>query len=192
MIEFDHVDFAYGKKPVLRGLTLRVGVGERVALQGPSGCGKTTLLRLVMGLERPDAGTVTVRTRRFSPMFQEDRLLGFLTVAENCALFATEPGSVPKVLDALGLGDAADLMPSALSGGMARRVALARALCHDADLYLLDEPFNGLDSENAARAAGVIRQITRGRTLLVVTHHEDEARAVGCVAYRLGEGGLGV
>ena len=180
MIEFDRVEFAYGTRPVLRGLSLRVEAGERVAVAGASGCGKTTLLRLAMGLEKPAAGRVSVATERISPLFQENRLLPFLTLRQNCAMFSGDPAGVPSVLDALGLSDAADALPSALSGGMARRAALARMLCHPADLYLLDEPFTGLDGENAVRAAKLVNQITAGKTLLVVTHHPEEAAMLEC------------
>ena len=180
MIDLERVCFSYGQKEVFRGLTLHVGAGERVAICGESGCGKTTLLRLVMGLERPDSGVVRVRAARVGALFQEDRLLPYLTVAQNCALFAADAASVRPMLRALGLSDAADALPSALSGGMARRAALARSLCRGAELYLFDEPFNGLDRENAARAAELMRRVTEGKTVLAVTHRADEADALHC------------
>lgn len=180
MIDFDRVCFSYGQKEVFRDLTLHVGVGERVAVCGESGCGKTTLLRLVMGLEKPAGGAVTVRASRVGALFQEDRLLPYLSVARNCELFAADAASVRPTLHALGLSDAADALPSSLSGGMARRAALARALCRGAELYLFDEPFNGLDRENAARAAELMCRVTEGRTVLVVTHRADEADALRC------------
>ena len=180
MIDFDLVSFSYGEKAVFRDLTLHVGAGERTALRGASGCGKTTLLRLVMGLEQPQSGAVTVRADRISALFQGNRLLPYLTVAQNCALFATDKEEVRPMLRALGLADAADALPSALSGGMARRAALARALCRDAALYLFDEPFSGLDAENAARAAELVNRVTAGKTVLVATHHGDEADMLGC------------
>ena len=182
MIELDRVCFSYGEKEVLRDFSLRVGAGERRAIRGESGCGKTTLLRLIMGLEKPQSGTVTVRTDRVSVLFQEDRLLPYLTVAQNCALFAADRAAVRSTLRGLGLADAADALPSALSGGMARRAALARALCHDAELYLFDEPFNGLDAENAARAAELVNRVTAGKTVLMATHRGEEAELLGCRA----------
>ena len=180
MIDFDRVCFSYGEKEIFRDLTLRIGAGERVALRGASGCGKTTLLRLVMRLEKPRSGAVTVQTSRISALFQENRLLPYLTVAENCKLFATDKAAARPMLRDLGLADAADALPLALSGGMARRTALARALCHDAALYLFDEPFDGLDAETAARAAEVINRVTAGKTVLAVTHRGDEAELLGC------------
>ena len=180
MIDFDRVCFSYGEKEIFRDLSLHIGAGERAALRGASGCGKTTLLRLIMGLEKPQSGTVTVQTDRISALFQENRLLPYLTVAQNCELFASDKTAVLSILRDLGLADAADALPSALSGGMARRAALARALCHDAALYLLDEPFNGLDAENAARAAETVNRVTAGKTVLVVTHHSGEAELLDC------------
>lgn len=180
MIDLDHVCFSYGQKEVFRDLTLHVGAGERVAIRGASGCGKTTLLRLVMSLEKPAGGTVTVRASRIGALFQENRLLPYLTVARNCELFAGDAASVRPMLHALGLSDAADALPSALSGGMARRAALARSLCHGAELYLFDEPFEGLDRENAARAAELVCRVTAGKTVLVVTHRAGEADALRC------------
>lgn len=180
MIDFDRVCFSYGQKEVFRDLTLHVGTGERVAIRGESGCGKTTLLRLVMGLERPCSGAVAVRATRISALFQENRLLPYLSVARNCELFAADAASVRPTLRALGLSDVADALPSALSGGMARRAALARSLCHGAELYLLDEPFNGLDKENVARVAELVNRVTRDKTVLMVTHRTDEADALHC------------
>lgn len=186
MIDFDRVRFSYGQKEVFRGLTFHVGAGERVAVCGESGCGKTTLLRLVMGLEKPAGGAVTVLAARIGALFQENRLLPYLTVARNCELFAADAASVRPMLHALGLSDAADALPSALSGGMARRAALARALCHGAELYLFDEPFNGLDPENAARAAVLVNRVTEGKTVLAVTHRTDEADALRCRTVSIG------
>ena len=180
MIDLDRVCFSYGQKEVFHGLTLHVGPGERVAVRGESGCGKTTLLRLVMGLEKPAGGAVTVRAARVGALFQEDRLLPYLSVARNCELFAADAASVRPMLRALGLSDAADALPSALSGGMARRAALARSLCRDAELYLFDEPFSGLDEENAARAAELVNRVTEGRTVLMAEHRAEEADALRC------------
>lgn len=180
MIELNHVCFSYGSIAVLRDFSLCINAGERVAVHGASGCGKTTLLRLILGLEQPQSGTVTVDAERTAVLFQEDRLLPYLSVARNCALFAADQSTVAPMLQALGLADAAEALPSALSGGMARRAALARALCHDAVLYLFDEPFNGLDEASVTRCAEQINRVTAGKTVLVVTHHGSEAEALGC------------
>ena len=180
MIRFDRVRFSYGDKTVLREASFQIGDGEHVAIQGASGCGKTTLLRLVLGLERPESGTVTVSATRRAVLFQEDRLLPYLSVAKNCELFTADRASVRPMLRSLALEEAADVLPSALSGGMARRAALARALCHGGELYLLDEPFNGLDGDNVERCAKEILHVTKDKTLLVITHHESEAELLRC------------
>ena len=180
MIRFDRVSFSYGDKKVLREASFQIEDGEHVVIQGTSGCGKTTLLRLILGLEKPESGTVTVTAPRIAVSFQEDRLLPYLCVEKNCELFAANKTSVRPMLRSLALEEAADALPSALSGGMARRAALARALCHGGELYLLDEPFNGLDGENAERCAEEILRATEGKTLLAITHHESEAALLRC------------
>lgn len=185
MIRFDRVSFSYGNKTVLHEASFQIENGEHVAIQGASGCGKTTLLRLVLGLEKPEFGTVTVTAPRMSVLFQEDRLLPYLSVAKNCELFAADKTSVRPMLRSLALETVSDALPSALSGGMARRAALARALCRGGELYLLDEPFNGLDGENAERCAEEILRATEGKTLLVITHHESEAELLRCQKKKL-------
>ena len=180
MIEFRQVSFSYGGKAVLRDLSFRVERGSRRGLRGPSGSGKTTVLRLILGLETPDSGVVDIAKGPVSALFQENRLLPYLTVAENCALFATDKKTVAPMLEALGLREAAHCLPSALSGGMARRAALARTLCREAALYLLDEPFTGLDGESARRAAEAVNRVTAGRTVLAVSHRTEELEALGC------------
>lgn len=185
MIRFDRVSFSYGNKTVLHEASFQIENGEHVAIQGASGCGKTTLLRLILGLEKPESGTVTVTASRIAVLFQEDRLLPYLSVAKNCELFAANRTSVRPMLRSLALEAVSDALPSALSGGMARRAALARALCRGGELYLLDEPFNGLDGENAERCAEEILRATEGKTLLVITHHESEAELLRCQKKKL-------
>ena len=163
-----------------RDLSFHIHEGQRILIQGPSGCGKTTLLRLIMGLEKPQAGTITVGTDHVSAVFQEHRLLPYLTAAGNCALFSPDRDRIPEILRDLGLAEAADAYPSSLSGGMARRVSIARALAHPAGLYLFDEPFTGLDDDNIRRTAAVINRITEGRTVLLVTHRPEAAALLRC------------
>lgn len=179
MIKFNSVSFSYGEKKILSEFSMHIAEKERVCLFGSSGAGKTTILRLIMGLEKPAAGSVTVRSRSISAVFQEDRLLPFKTVLQNTELFAPEIRAA-ELLSILGLGEAVNMYPSELSGGMARRVALARALAAESDIYILDEPFDGLDKNNADAAAAVINENTSGKTLVLVSHDPAEAESLGC------------
>ena len=179
MIEFKNVSFSYGDKPVLKGFNLTVGDGERICLFGESGAGKTTAVRLILGLEGAEKNSVICTDKKVSVVFQENRLLPFKTVEENITAFS-HSDKIKYILDALFLADAGDKYPSELSGGMARRAAIARALSVDADLYIFDEPFTGLDSGNISRAVELINEITQGRTVIAVMHNKDYARQLNC------------
>ena len=175
MIRFDHVTFGYAlQRPILRDFSLTVPEGGRVCLTGPSGEGKTTALRLLLGLERPRKGTVSVPEGvRFSAVFQEDRLLPWKTVLENAALFSDEETAC-RVLTALGLGDSLDALPETLSGGMKRRAALGPF-----DVRVLDEALTGLDSETKQRCLAAIGEAVGRRTLVLATHDAEESHALG-------------
>lgn len=183
MICFENISLSYGNKPVLSDMTLHIAAGEHAALMGPSGCGKTTLLRLAAGLLTPDRGAVTVSTRRIAYAFQEPRLLPWRTAAENVnAVLGDKAAAMPRAmewLEAVGLADAADKFPRELSGGMAQRVNLARALAFDGDLLLLDEPAKGLDETRRSDILALLREhASRGKTVLLATHDFREAQAL--------------
>lgn len=179
-ITLDHVRKTFGDKLVLADVSLTLPERGSVCFFGPSGCGKTTLLRLICGLEKPDAGTVDVpEGTRFSVHFQEDRLLPWQTVRENLAL-AMPASEVDGWLRAIGLPDAGDHYSDELSGGMRRRVSLARALGHDSDVLVLDEPLRELDAATAAAMLKLIRAHQKERLLLLVTHDRAQAEALGC------------
>ena len=179
-ITLEHVRKSFGEKPVLSDISMTLPEVGAVCFFGPSGCGKTTLLRLICGLDKPDGGTVDVpKGTRFSVHFQEDRLLPWQTVAENLAL--TMPaGEVAGWLEAIGLPDVGDQYPDELSGGMRRRVSLARTLGHDSDVLVLDEPLRELDAATAERMLALIRTHKGDRLLLLVTHDRAQAEALGC------------
>ena len=172
----------YGDNHVLENFTHAFPDGRITAIEGRSGCGKTTLLRLVAGLEKPDAGTITgVPEGGLAMVFQEDRLPPQLTAA-GClrAVLKRAPdrdARIDEALRALGLEDDLDKPVREYSGGMRRRVALARALLYPAALVLLDEPFKGLDADTRRRAIDFTRPRLAGRTTLLVTHDPEDATA---------------
>ena len=189
MIVFENVSFGYKRGiNVLSGFTLEVPDSGRVCLFGKSGCGKSTVLRLAMGLAKPGSGRITgTEGLAVSTVFQEDRLIPWKTVLENVALFAdgTERAAAAPAdraayyLRALGLGDVLHSLPGELSGGMKRRVALARALAHNFDMLVLDEPFTGLDEAAKRNAIELVSRETAGKMLLLATHDLAEAEALG-------------
>ena len=172
-IECRELTKVFGGKTVLDRLNWTVEAGELWCIRGASGIGKTTLLRLLLGLEVPDGGEVRrAEGLRFAPVFQEDRLLPGRSALENCAVFCgVSEGQSRAVLGALlDEPDALTKPVEQLSGGMRRRVALARALLAESDVLCLDEPFAGLDPETRARAWDAVLRWRAGRTLLLVSH----------------------
>ena len=161
----------YNGRPVLTNLSavFREGI---TCIAAPSGTGKTTLLRLLLGLERPDGGVITGADCRWAAVFQEDRLLEHLSAAGNLRFALGElPGEAGELLAQLGL-DLSDPKPvQAWSGGMKRRLALARALLAPSDALALDEPFTGLDEENRARCLELIRRAGAAKPVLLATHN---------------------
>ncbi len=189
MPALDHVDFAYQPgRPVLRGFSLVLPPAGVVCLLGTSGCGKTTLLRLLAGLERPQAGNISgLEGRRIAMVFQEDRLLPWETAEQNAVTVAGPAGRerAAQWLDALGLGGSRSRRPAELSGGMKRRVAIARALAAPHDLLLLDEPFAGLDEPAWQAAAARIAAAADAHLVVLVTHLPEQAAAMGATVVRL-------
>ncbi len=172
---------AYGGQAVLKNVSFTAGPGV-TCVMAPSGAGKTTLLRILLGLERPDGGTVEgLSGRRMSAVFQEDRLLEHLSAPENLR-FALGSGydadAARTLLAKLGLADSENTKPvREWSGGMRRRLALARALLSSWDALALDEPFTGLDEENRAKALACVRRAAE-RPVLLVTHDRRDAEGL--------------
>ena len=187
---------SFGAVPVLRGVDLDVAQGTLAAVLGPSGCGKTTLLRVVAGFERPDAGTVELDStlvaspsvsiaperRRVGIVPQEGALFPHLSVSANVGYGLgrrdrRSGGRIDDVLALVGLADFGDRMPHELSGGQQQRVALARALAPEPALILLDEPFSALDTGLRAAVRDDVREALRtaGQTAVLVTHDQQEA-----------------
>lgn len=182
MLELKNISLSYGDLRVLRDVSLRLDPGERIAVMGPSGCGKTSLLRVIAGLQSPDSGTVKLAARRLSFVFQEPRLLPWLTAEENVRLVlpdAHQGEDAAAWLSRFGLSDAADKLPAELSGGMQQLVSLARALVCAPDLLLLDEPFKALDAAAKQNAIATVSDGTDA-AIILVTHDACEAEALGC------------
>ena len=179
MAKVENLTVQYGGTAVLENFSAEFPDGGVTAVSGPSGCGKTTLLAVLLGLLRPDGGTVS-GFRQPSAVFQEDRLLPFLSAEKNIAVTAgcTE-AEAGEALLSVGF-DAADRGKRAfeLSGGMARRVAIVRAMLAPGDAVLLDEPFKGLDERTRAQVVRFVCENRRGRTMVVVTHDPRDAEAL--------------
>jgi phospholipid/cholesterol/gamma-HCH transport system ATP-binding protein len=214
LIEISGVSFAYDRRPVLTGIDMVVPKGKVVAIMGVSGSGKTTLLRLIAGVVKATSGQVRVAgeavqeldqrgvyemRRRMGMLFQFGALFTDLSVFDNVAFQMREHTDLPErmirdlvmmKLHAVGLRGAARLMPSELSGGMARRVALARAIALDPMLILYDEPFTGLDPISLGVIGNLIRTLNDalGATSIVVTHDVYEALELVDYVYYVSDG----
>ena len=178
-----------GDQAVLRDLSFTAGPGI-TCVMAPSGSGKTTLLRILLGLERPDSGTVEGLTgRRISAVFQEDRLLEHLDAQGNLRFAlgaALEAERAAALLAELGLGDVGDKPVRDYSGGMKRRLALARALLSPADALALDEPFTGLDEASRDCCLAAVDRLAAGRLLILASHSGGDAADLGARIVTLG------
>ena len=216
LVEFRNVVFGYGDRAILDGVSFSVPRGKVTALMGASGGGKTTVLRLAGGQLRARRGEVRVNgedvgklgpealyamRRRMGMLFQFGALFTDMSVFDNVAFPLREHTKLPEPLirdivlmklDAVGLRGARALMPSEVSGGMARRVALARAIALDPDLVMYDEPFAGLDPISLGTAARLIRQLndTLGLTSIVVSHDLEETFRIADHVIILANGGI--
>ena len=204
LVELKHLTFGYGERVILDDISLSIPKGKVTALLGASGGGKTTVLRLIGGQNRAQSGQllfdgqditpmnqeqVYAARRRMGMLFQFGALFADLSVFENVAFPLREHTDLPEVLlrdivlmklNAVGLRGARDLMPSEVSGGMARRIALARAIALDPELLMYDEPFSGLDPISLGTAARLIRHLndSMGLTSVLVSHELEQTFAI--------------
>lgn len=216
LVEIDNVTFAYDRRTILKNIKLAIPKGKVVAIMGGSGCGKTTLLRLIGGQIKPSRGEVRVggkvvhqlepedlydMRRKMGMLFQFGALFTDMSVYDNVAFQMREHTDLPESmihdlvlmkLNAVGLRGAAKLFPSELSGGMARRVALARAIALDPMLMMYDEPFAGLDPISLGVIGQLIRELNDalGATSIVVTHDIAESLALVDYIYFVSEGAI--
>lgn len=214
IVEIRDVHYSIGKREIFSDLNLTIARGRITAIMGPSGTGKTTLLRLITGQVKPDKGQVlfdgvevsSLSTRelyklrlRMGMLFQTGALLTDIDVFENVAFPLREHTNLPEVLirnivltklQAVGLRGAARLFPAELSGGMARRVALARAIATDPDVLIYDEPFTGLDPISMGMIVRLVRQMNDalGVTSIVVSHDVEELAALADTSYIIAGG----
>lgn len=213
LVEIHDMSFYRGSRPIYKNMNLTVPKGKVTAIMGPSGIGKTTLLKLIGGQLKPQSGTILfdgenipslsrsklyqVR-KRMSMLFQSGALFTDLTVFENVAYPIREHLDLPEPilrnlvlmkLQSVGLRGAAELMPSELSGGMARRAALARAIALDPDLIMFDEPFAGQDPISMGVIVKLIAEINQslGLTCIVVTHDVNEVLSIADYVYIIAE-----
>lgn len=214
LVEFKKVGFSYGTRPILKSVDMQISRGQVIAIMGGSGSGKTTLLRLIGGEIRPTTGSVSVADkiihelsrnelfklrRKMGMLFQFGALFTDLSVFDNVAFQMREHTNLPESmirdlvlmkLHAVGLRGAQHLMPAQLSGGMARRVALARSIALDPMLMMFDEPFTGLDPISLGVIGGLIRRLTDtlGMTSILVTHDIQESLRIVDYVYFLADG----
>ena len=177
-IVFDKVMKTYAQKTVFSDFSYTFTLDGITALMGASGCGKTTLLRLMCGLENPDSGEIFGKPKPFTFLFQENRLLPWATALENVETVCDRQ-TAKRVLEQVGLGAEFQTLPAALSGGMQRRVAFARALAHQSPILLLDGPFKGLDSALRKDMIALLCEESKKRPILFVTHTYEEAEISG-------------
>lgn len=178
-MEIQNVTVRFDEKLVLDQFSLTIPKSGVLCLFGPSGCGKTTLLRVISGLQAPEAGQLSCRPS-VSAVFQEDRLLPWLSIQKNITAAAGVSRETADLwLQRVGLGAEKKQLPANLSGGMQRRVAVARALAAKSDILLLDEPFNGVDEETKKLLYPLILEAAENKPVILVTHHRQEAQALG-------------
>lgn len=180
---------SFDDNEILKNVNITLEDSSIYCLMGASGIGKTTLLRILMGLERADSGCISgIDTKNISCMFQEDRLIPDLSAIDNVRIVLRRKNNRTEVrnnLLSILPDDSLDLPVSSLSGGMKRRVALARALSYPGKLIILDEPFTGLDKDTKLNVINYILKMRNNRTLLIATHGTDDADLLGAKIIKL-------
>ena len=180
-IVLDKLCKTYGTHTILKDFSAQIPEGKVTAVMAPSGKGKTTLLRILMGLETPDSGTISgLSGLKMSAVFQEDRLCENLSPVSNIRLVAPflKKPEIIAAMECVGLSDCFYQPVRELSGGMKRRTAILRALLAEYDVLFLDEPFKGLDTETRRLVIEDTRERSRGKTVILITHEPEDASAM--------------
>lgn len=180
-IVIDNISTSFDGKPVLQSFTHTFKAGTVSCVMGASGCGKTTLLNILLGIVKPNGGTVTGMPKKIACVFQEDRLCEDFSAVSNVRIASPSGFSkedTEELLRSLGI-DEFESSVRTFSGGMKRRVALARAIAADCEVILLDEAFKGLDTEARKNAIDVFNRHAAGKTVIAVTHDIEEAKMLG-------------
>ena len=172
-MELKDIVKGYNGRTVINGFSMKADKDRAVCLFGPSGCGKTTILNIIAGLTRADSGMIMGNNLKISYLFQENRLLENLSAEKNIMLTASNPRAALELVELIGFKGALKLYTDDMSGGMKRITAILRAIAYDGDIFLLDEPFNGIDEKTAERIAGYIRELNK--ICIIVTHSSKEA-----------------
>lgn len=173
MLEFKNVYKSF-ENPVLENLSFLLNEVEKIAISGPSGIGKTTVINLILGISQPDKGVVINNFEKISTAFQENRLIEEISALENLRLVTGKSDKELKdLLRDLMIENSHEKVKN-LSGGMKRRVAIARALIYDGDLFLLDEPIQGLDDESRKIVINKILEVTKDKSLILISHSRKD------------------
>lgn len=176
MIIVHNLSKAFDGKAILSDFSAEFKEGEAICIMGPSGIGKTTLLRLLAGLEKADSGEISgLDGKKKSFIFQENRLLPWLNLYENMRFVTDDAKKIETSLKQTGLWGDRGKMPDELSGGMARRAAIARAAAFGGELFFIDEPLYGLDVKTSHDILSLIKETIQGKTAFIVTHSPEEA-----------------
>ena len=171
-----NLSLSFGEKNVLKDFSAVIPAGKTTCITGPSGSGKTSLTRILCGLARPDSGTVEgMQGVRTAVVFQEDRLCPNISALTNvCFVASVTKAEASEALSRLGLGQETLQIAGTLSGGQLRRVAIARALVSDWDVLVMDEPFKGLDERTKLSVMEWVREKSRGKTVILISHDSSE------------------
>lgn len=182
-IKMKNICKSFNGQQVLSDVSMSFSEGKITCIMGASGVGKTTLINILMGLWEADSGEITgINNKKISAVFQEDRLIEHWDAIKNILLVCSGNVTneiVKKHLEDIGLVDYEGKPVRALSGGMRRRVAIVRAILSEYDILFMDEPFKGLDEKLKNQVVNYVRENTKGKTLIVITHDRDEVAMLG-------------